>query len=308
LCCHRKANSSQKEENSKLKSNCFMAFLSKMGSMCGVKELSKNRDIWRMLIAEFVGTMFLVLIGCAACVKGWDQSYSPTKIQVAISFGITIATMVQAIGHVSGGHFNPAVTVAFLVTGKIPVMKAVCYVIAQCLGAISGAASLQAFTPPAYHDTLGVTNLGTGMSPTQGFGVEFFATFTLVLVIFGVCDKNRTDLKGSGPLAIGLSITTAILATSQYTGGSLNPARSLGPAVISNRWQYHWRVYWAGPIVGGVVAALLYQNAFRARSADEEEEMKRQDEHSYQQALTEDNTTAIEIRSDQGDQAISSKI
>jgi len=256
-----------------------MALWARMRTVFGCEELSKNRDIWRMLVAEFVGPLFLVLIGCSSCVEGW-QNYQPQMVQIGICFGITIATMAQAMGHVSGGHFNPAVTCACLVTGKISVLKGLCYVVAQCLGAICGAALLQAFTPSDFHGTLGVTELGAGMSPTQGFGVEFFATFTLVLVVFGVCDENRTDVKGSAPLAIGLSIATAIMATGKYTGGSLNPARSLGPALISNKWAYHW-VYWAGPIIGGVVAALLYQKAFRARSADEEEELKRQDEQQH---------------------------
>lgn len=250
-----------------------MAFWARMRNVFGCDELNKNRDIWRMLMAEFVGPLFLVLIGCASCVEGWNDQYSPHIVQVALSFGVTIATMAQALGHVSGGHFNPAVTVACLVTGKISIVKSIFYIIAQCLGAICGAALLQALTPTDFHNTLGVTEIHKALTPTQGFGVEFFSTFTLVLVVFGVCDDNRKDVKGSGPLAIGLCIATAILATGNYTGGSLNPARSLGPAVISNKWTYHW-VYWAGPIVGGVVAALTYQKAFKARSPEEEVELE----------------------------------
>lgn len=274
-----------------------MAFWARMRTVFGCEELSKNRDIWRMLVAEFVGPLFLVLIGCASCVEGWNESYSPHIVQVAISFGITIATMAQAMGHVSGGHFNPAVTAACLVTGKITILKGLCYVVAQCLGAICGAALLQALTPPDFHNTLGVTEIHPKLSPTQGFGVEFFSTFTLVLVVFGVCDENRKDVKGSAPLAIGLAIATAILATGIYTGGSLNPARSLGPALISNKWTYHW-VYWAGPIVGGVVAALLYQKAFRARSPQEEEELKRENDYHYQAANAKENEILGEIIAD----------
>lgn len=272
-----------------------MAFWARMKNVFGCEEFSKNRDIWRMLMAEFVGPLFLVLIGCASCVEGWNEAYSPHIVQVALSFGVTIATMAQAMGHVSGGHFNPAVTTACLVTGKISIAKALAYIVSQCLGAISGAALLQALTPAEFHNTLGVTQIHPKLSPTQGFGVEFFSTFTLVLVVFGVCDSNRKDIRGSAPLAIGLAISTAILATGVYTGGSLNPARSLGPALISNNWTYHW-VYWAGPIVGGIVAALLYEKVFRARTVEEERELE---EYQYRAAnakeseIIADRTTTI---------------
>jgi len=253
----------------------------RMRTIFGCEEFSKNRNVWRTLMAEFVGTMFLVLVGCASCVEGWNKDYKANIVQVALSFGITIATMAQTIGHVSGCHINPAVTTAMLVTGKITVMKWIFYVLSQCIGSICGAALLQALTPPEFHNTLGVTELHEALTPTQGFGVEFFSTFTLVLIVFGVCDENRNDIKGSAPLAIGLTVTTAILATGVYTGGSLNPARSLGPAVISGKWAYHW-VYWAGPIVGGIVAALLYQKAFRARTEEEEREEQIDEEAPYQ--------------------------
>jgi aquaporin related protein len=226
-----------------------------------------------MLLAEFLGTMFLVFVGCASTVDGWDSGNSPHLIEVAIAFGITIATMAQAIGHVSGCHINPAVTSAMLVTGKITVIRAIFYILSQCVGAICGAALLQALTPASAQGMLGVTQVHNNLTTSQGFGVEFFSTFTLVLIVFGVCDEHRKDIRGSAPLAIGLAVTTAILATGRYTGGSLNPARSLGPAVVANQWAHHW-VYWAGPIVGGMVAALIYQKAFRARSPEEEQELE----------------------------------
>lgn len=257
-----------------------------MRNAFGCDEFSKNRDIWRMLMAEYVGPLFLVLIGCSSCVKGWNEENNDAQIvQVALAFGVTIATMAQAVGHVSGGHFNPAVTVACLVTGKITIVKAAAYIFAQCLGAVSGAALLQALTPTEFHNTLGVTEVHTALTPTQGFGVEFFSTFTLVLVVFGVCDENRKDVRGSAPMAIGLCISAAILATGNYTGGSLNPARSLGPALIANKWAFHW-VYWSGPIIGGIVAALLYQKVFKARTPEEEREFE---EYQYQRANAKEN-------------------
>jgi len=272
-----------------------MDFLEKMRKLFGCDEFAKKHEIWCMLTAEFVGTLFLVLFGCASCVSGWDDQHSPNIVQVALAFGVTIATMAQAFGHVSGCHLNPAVTSGMLVTGKITFVKAVCYVIAQCLGSICGAALLEALTPSQFHGTMGVTSLHPTLTPAQGFGIEFFITFSLVIVVFGVCDPHRNDVKGSAPLAIGLTVSTGILATGIYTGGSMNPARSLGPAIISNKWAAHW-VYWAGPIVGGIVAALLYQKAFRARSPEEQQESQN---YSYQPAsvkeseIITDRTTTI---------------
>merc|ERR1712136_193312 len=124
-----------------------------------------------------------------------------------------------------------------------------------------------------YQEAVGVTSLHESLTPAQGFGLEFFTTFSLVIVVLGVTDPHRTDVKGSAPLAIGL--------TGNSTGGSMNPARSFGPALVNNKWAAHW-VYWAGPIVGGVVAALLYQKAFRARSAEEQQELQ---SYAYQPAV-----------------------
>lgn len=248
----------------------LMGFLEKMRKLFGCDELGNKNDVWCMLTGEFVGTLFLVLFGCASCVTGWDKDHSPHIVQVALAFGITIATMAQAFGHVSGCHLNPAVTIGMFAAGKISLVKAACYVVTQLIGAICGAGLLEALTPTQFHNSMGVTSLHPSLTPAQGFGIEFFTTFSLVIVVFGVCDPNRTDIKGSAPLAIGLTVSTGILATGVYTGGSMNPARSFGPAVVSNQWAAHW-VYWAGPIVGGVVAALLYQKAFRARSPHEEQ-------------------------------------
>lgn len=231
-----------------------------------------------MLTAEFVGTLFLVLFGCASCVSGLNPA---DIVQIALAFGLTIATMAQAFGHVSGCHLNPAVTIAMLVAGKVSFVKAGCYILSQCLGAVCGSALLESLTPLKYQEAVGVTSLHESLTPAQGFGLEFFTTFSLVIVVLGVTDPHRTDVKGSAPLAIGLTVATGIFVTGNSTGGSMNPARSFGPALVNNKWAAHW-VYWAGPIVGGVVAALLYQKAFRARSAEEQQELQ---SYAYQPAV-----------------------
>uniref|UniRef100_T1JF08 Aquaporin n=1 Tax=Strigamia maritima TaxID=126957 RepID=T1JF08_STRMM len=210
--------------------------------------LNNATDVWRGLLAEFIGTLFLVLIGCGACIH-WSRA---DIVQISLAFGVTVATIVQCFGHVSG-HINPAVTIGLLVTRKIGALRCVLYVVSQCVGTVVGAALLRGFTPILLHKTMGATMFNTTISSYEAFGVECFITFVLVLTVFAVSDPNRDDVKGSPSLAIGLSVTACHLFAISYTGSSMNPARSFGPAV-----------YWAGPILGGILAALLYRFVFRA--------------------------------------------
>ncbi|PSN40179.1 Aquaporin AQPAe.a [Blattella germanica] len=150
-----------------------------------------------------------------------------------------------------------------LITGNIAIIKGFLYIIAQCIGSLAGTAVLKAFTPNATQGKLGATELGEDVLPIQGFGVEFMLGFVLVIVVFGVCDANRPEFKGFAPLVIGLTITLGHLAALSYTGSSMNPARTLGSAVVSGIWSDHW-VYWLGPILGGCSAGLLYKYVLSA--------------------------------------------
>ncbi|CAH1780059.1 unnamed protein product [Owenia fusiformis] len=224
--------------------------------------------LWRAVLAELIGTLFLTFIGCGSCI-GWLDDYDPSMVQIALAFGLGVATMVWSIAHVSGGHINPAVTCGMLVTRKISVARSVFYVIAQSIGAIAGAGILKGVTPgnsTHIQVTLGATTVNSHVSVQQAFGIELMITFVLVFTVFASCDGKRTDLKGSGPLQIGLSVTLCHLFAIKYTGSSMNPARSLGPAVVQGIWQDHW-VYWTGPILGGVIAALLYDSVFAANAS-----------------------------------------
>ena len=154
---------------------------------------------------------------------------------------------------------------------QVGLLKGLLYMVAQSAGAVVGAALLQALVPPtvrgrtgAAGETLGNTGLAAQLSPAQGVGVEFFITMVLVLVVFAAAadENNASSVKGSAPLAIGLSITTCHLFAIPLTGSSMNPARSLGPALVTGLWRHHW-VYWVGPLLGGVAGALLYQVALR---------------------------------------------
>uniref|UniRef100_T1JBJ7 Aquaporin n=1 Tax=Strigamia maritima TaxID=126957 RepID=T1JBJ7_STRMM len=216
-------------------------------------------NIWKSLAAEFVGTLFLVLVGCGSCI-GWNAT---DLVQISLAFGVTVAIMVQCICHISGGHINPAVSIGLLVARKISVLRCVLYIVCQCGGAIIGALLLKAFTPAALRKSLGATMVNAKISSVEAFGVEFLITFVLVFTVFAVCDPLRKDVKGSAPLAIGLSVATCHLFAIPYTGAGMNPARSFGPAVIMNIWADHW-VYWTGPILGGIVAAGFYHYVLRA--------------------------------------------
>lgn len=220
----------------------------------------RSLRFWRAVGAELLGTLILTMIGCGSVVT-WDDDGK--LVQIALCFGLSVATAVWIIGHVSGGHINPAVTVAFFVTRRISLARAIFYLLSQCVGAIIGAAVLYGVTPASHrhNGSLGLTKVNPELTGAQAFGVEFFITLVLVLTVFASCDKRRKDLNGSFPLSIGLSVTMCHLFAIQYTGSSMNTARSFGPAVIMNYWEYHW-VYWLGPLLGGLVAGLLYDNVF----------------------------------------------
>eukprot|EP00062_Callorhinchus_milii_P027860 gi/632991675/ref/XP_007884736.1/ PREDICTED: aquaporin-1-like [Callorhinchus milii] len=125
------------------------------------------------------------------------------------------------------------------------------------LGAVAGSGILYGVTPTSANSTLGANALGKGVTPGQGVGVELIVTLQLVLCVFATTDKRRSDLSGSGPLAIGISVVIGHLLAIGFTGCGMNPARSFGPAVVTGLFQNHW-VYWVGPLVGGIVAALVY--------------------------------------------------
>ncbi|XP_052815128.1 aquaporin AQPAn.G-like isoform X2 [Mya arenaria] len=220
---------------------------------------------WKAVFAEFIGTFILVLTAIGSTVQGWHDDPLDV-VQIALSFGLCVATSVWIVGHVSGGHINPAVTCAMLITRRVSLIRAIMFIIAQCLGSIAGAGLLKALTPSAQWGGLGTTTLNEGMTPAMGFGVECFITMFLVLTVFAACDTKRTDLGGSFPLSIGFSVTMGHLWAVEYCGSSMNPARSLGPAVVMDIWDDHW-LYWVGPITGGVIAGLIYDNVFAANAS-----------------------------------------
>ncbi|XP_020279436.1 aquaporin AQPAn.G-like isoform X2 [Pseudomyrmex gracilis] len=223
-------------------------------SALGANELTDTKaGLPRAFLAEFLGTMLLNFFGCGSVVTG-------SVVAISLAFGLTVATVIQGIGHVSGGHVNPAVTFGLIVVGKVPIIRGILYVVAQCVGAIAGSAILRALSPETMETVLGVVKLSEGITPVQGFGVEFLLAFILVLVVCGACDAAKPDSKGVAPLIIGLAVTVGHIVGVQRTGAGMNPARSLGSAVVMNSFHDHW-LYWVGPILGGIAGALVYVHA-----------------------------------------------
>ena len=200
------------------------------------------------LIAEFVGTFALIFIGAGAL------AISPGNlVAVALAHGLVIVTFTYAYGHISGTHINPAVTLGLLIAGEIEFVSAVGYWIVQFLGGILGAVVLNVVLPNA--GDLGVTILGEGVTPVQGLVVETVLTFFLVNTIFNTAVSGKAG--NFAGLDIGLTLVLSILMGGPLTRASLNPARTLGPAIVSGNYADIW-LYFVGPFVGAILAALLY--------------------------------------------------
>lgn len=215
---------------------------------------------YRALLSEFLGTMLLVLVGASIGLPVSNKSIP--DLHGALAAGLTVATIIVGFGHTSGAHINPAVTVTFLVACEIDILRAICYIGMQLLGATAGCLLLRSITPPHAHSNLGMTLVTKDVSLSQACIVEFIITFILCYTVHAICDKRRDDIGGSKALAVGLSVVIGCLFGGPYTGGSMNPARSFGPATVMNSWENHW-VYWLGPLSGSIVAALIYAHILK---------------------------------------------
>jgi MIP family channel proteins len=218
------------------------------------------RDSLRHFVAEFVGTFGLVFIGGGAIMSA-DLARNPAGItQIALAHGLILALMVTATMRVSG-HLNPAVTLGFVVTRRIEPVMAFVYIIAQVLAAVIAAYALRALFPAAVvvSSRLGGQSIMLDVSMLQAITLEFIATFFLVFVVFGTAVDPRAPKVGG--FAIGLTVAADILAIGPLTGASMNPARSFGPAIASGIFEGQ-AVYWIGPILGGIAAALVYEALF----------------------------------------------
>jgi len=217
--------------------------------------------------AEFIGTFWLVLGGCGSAVLA--ATFPDTGIGfagVALAFGLTVLTMAYAIGHISGCHLNPAVSVGLLVGGRFPANELLPYVVAQVLGATAGAAVLYVIASGAagFDVSAGFASNGFGEHSPGGYSMtaalvtEVVMTFMFLIIILGATDDRAPA--GFAPIAIGLGLTLIHLVSIPVTNTSVNPARSTGPALFAGGWALSqlW-LFWVAPIVGAALAGVVYR-------------------------------------------------
>jgi aquaporin TIP len=216
-------------------------------------------DPLRRGVAEFIGTFTLIFVG-AGSIMAAAGIHDPTLIGIAVAHGLAIAVMVSAVGHISGGHFNPAVTFGMLVTRRIEPMLGVVYWAAQFGGAVIAALLLDWIFPTVAVDgtKLGAPLLNASISSGAGVATEAILTFFLVWVIFATAVDPRGTFKAIAGLAIGFTITLDVLMGSPLTGAAMNPARAFGPELVHGEWSNAW-IWYVGPVLGGAAAAVLYE-------------------------------------------------
>src|SRR4029077_5580023 len=207
--------------------------------------------------AEFLGTFALVFFGAGAiCADRYLQSSGGIGVLgIALASGLAMAIMVSALGHISGGHFNPAITIGLWVTKRVGTLEAFLYWAAQILGAIAAAFLLKTIIPEETWRAvaLGTPELVRDFSRLSAMVLEAVTSFFRVLVVFATAVDERGSFRSIAGFGIGLTITLGILVIAPFTGAAMNPARAFGPALASNHWT-NWGVYWIGPLAGGFLA------------------------------------------------------
>lgn len=222
-------------------------------------------DSTRKAVAEFVGTFALVLVVIGSLVVSGQGGLVGT----ALAQGFVLAVMVSSLGHVSGGHFNPAVTLGFLLTRRIQPLLAVVYMVAQFAGGIAAALLLRVLYP----DEAGLETAATVVTEQADFNafealiLEALFTFFLVWVVFATAVDERGSFGAIAGFGIGLVLTFAVLTIGPITGSSLNPARTLAPGLVEGEWADAW-LYYVGPFVGGALAALAYTALYLPRRSE----------------------------------------
>src|SRR6478609_4381553 len=221
-------------------------------------------DMMKRLICEFLGTFALCFFGIGAIIA--TQGTNNTLV-VALAHGLAIGLMITAVGHISGGHFNPALTVGLLLGRKITLPESVAYIISQIIGAVAACLVLITIFPKELRDAVGfgipavgpginIAGVQIGFDNTNALIAEIVMTFFLMFVVYGAAVDTRS-VKAIAGLAIGLTITIDILMGGVVSGAVMNPARYLGPAIVDGNFDNFW-IWIVGPIVGAIIAALLY--------------------------------------------------
>eukprot|EP00536_Pseudo-nitzschia_multiseries_P001838 jgi/Psemu1/182141/e_gw1.24.128.1 len=244
----------------------------------------------RQLAAEFMATTLFVWSGTGAAVSSFKWVAGGTDdaaalISIAIAFGFTISVLAYGIGHISGGHINPAVTLSFMALGKQSIVGGALYILSQCIGAIFGSLILWGCTTsltdgsvkpdgvsygPAFG--LGANGLGSDVSQGCAFLLEMMGTYLLVITVLNSAVHSGSTAGNAAPIAIGWSVMLAHIVLIPYTGCGINPARSLGPMVVDsiagvNVWNRGVWVFYTAPFVGGLLAAATYKFIFEEPQA-----------------------------------------
>jgi len=220
---------------------------------------SAGENLLRSGVAELLGTFVLILAGGATAVAT-ALTAPPVYdlLAIVLAFGLALVALVAALGHVSGCHLNPAVTLGLAVTRKFPWRAVPVYVVAQLAGAVLASLATWGVYSGRGHTVIGfsATNPAPGVSSGRAFFVEALVTFVLVLVVISVATDDRVPT-AAAPLAVGAALAVCIFIAAPVTGGAVNPARAFGPAVVSGNLHALW-VYLLAPLVGGVLAAVTY--------------------------------------------------
>lgn len=242
----------------------------------GLYGSSTAANLPRVCVAECIGTFMLVLAGTAVAVQAALDlpiaGNSADSLAVALAFGLVLIALVCALGHISGSHFNPAVTLALALTGHFPWKYVVPYIVAQLGGAVLASLAVLRM----YGDTaktiaaLGATQPATGIDGRDVFLIEAIVTFMLMFVIMAVATDDRVPATVAG-IAVGFTLSVCILVAGPLTGGAINPTRALGPMLVSGKMEM-WYLYVLGPVMGSISAALLYDKFLREATEPSEAE------------------------------------
>lgn len=253
------------------------------------KNEDKWQGVWRGAVAEFFAVAIFVFIGTGSVVAckealGYADIKIPSITLISLAHGFTIMVLVYSIGEISGGHINPAVTWACLFTGKISVLRAVIYVLSQLFGSVVGSSLLRSMLSPAAvkQSGMGTHAVNSSITVAQGFWAETIFTFIFIFVVFSTAISpfagKFAPLRGGEngkqygpgkltPFAVGMTILMLHTVGIKFTGASMNPARTFGPALVNQKWANHW-VYWAGPLLGSTIAAVISQLIFLSTPRD----------------------------------------
>ncbi|MDE1889890.1 MAG: aquaporin [Planctomycetota bacterium] len=222
-------------------------------------------NAYKKYIAELVGTFALVFIAAGSVCADFYLRRSGGQglglLGISIAFGVVVIAIIYVTSYISGSHVNPAVTVSFWITKRMDPNTAIMYIISQIAGAALAGLALRTLFPDALKTVyLGTCILSSGVSVTRGILMEFIITFLLVFTIYGTLVDKRASAGFAG-IAIGLVVLFGSMIGGTISGGAMNPVRAFGPAIASGQFTHHY-VWWIGPILGGIAAAVVYDKIF----------------------------------------------